>query len=119
MFAVRAPLLARAAAIVLVLAFFGRNSVARAKVGGDQRLASWLLMSCAAASRGVIVAKVDEDPRLGRLAHRLLPSRRPHRRHRRFGLLSTPSPVRLLGEVDGITRRFLCKLPSGSSFGRH
>jgi hypothetical protein len=76
MFAVRAPLLARVAAILLVLAFFGRNSAARAKIAGDQRSASWLLMACAATIRGVVVTEFDEDPRLGRLARRLLPSRR-------------------------------------------
>jgi hypothetical protein len=122
MFAVWELLLAQAVAIVLIMAFFGRNSAARAKVSGDQRLASWILMACAAASRGAIVAEVDEDPWMGWLARRLLPSR--HRRsplhHRQcFGLLSTLSPVRLPGGVAGVARRLLFKLPGGSPFGCH
>jgi hypothetical protein len=59
---------------------------------------------------------------LGRLAHRLLPSRHrcnPFHHHRRFGLLSTPSPVCLPGGVAGIARSLLFELLGGSSFGRH
>jgi hypothetical protein len=91
-FAVWTPLLASAAAIVLVLVFFGRNRAARAKVSRDQQSASWLLMACTAASQGVVIAEVDEDPRLGRLARRILPRQRRHsplRRRCHFGLLST------------------------------
>jgi hypothetical protein len=56
------------------------------------------------------------------LVRRLLPSRRrrsPLCRHRRFGLLSTLSPVHLPGGVTGVARRLLFELPSGSSFSRH
>jgi hypothetical protein len=66
-------------------------------------------MAYAAAGRGAVVAEVDEDPRLGMLVHRLLPSRRrrsPLCRRRRFGLLSTPSPVRLPGGVASVARAF-------------
>jgi hypothetical protein len=79
-------------------------------------------MECAAAGRGAVVAKVDEDPRLGRLVRCLLPSRRRHsplRRCYRFGLLSTLSPLRLLGRVASVACRLLFELPGGSPFGHH
>jgi hypothetical protein len=115
----KAPLLT-GAAIVLFLAFFGRNSVARANTYDDQ-LPSWPLMACTAASP-CSVAEVDEDPLLGRLDSRLPPSRRrgsPLHRCCHFGLLSTPPPVRLSGRVASVVRRLLFKLPNGSPFGRH
>jgi hypothetical protein len=46
---------------MLLLASSARNSAARAKVSGDQRPASWLLMACIADGRGAIVVEVDED----------------------------------------------------------
>jgi hypothetical protein len=106
---------------VLFLTFFRRNSAARAKTYGSQWPASWPLMVCTAASR-CTVAKVDEDPRLGRLARCLLPSRcrcNPLHRCCRFSVLCMPPPVHLPGGVAGIVRRLLFKLPSGSPFGHH
>jgi hypothetical protein len=51
---------------MMLLASLARNSAARAKFSGDQRLAFWLIMACAAAGRGVVVAEVDEDPAAGK-----------------------------------------------------
>jgi hypothetical protein len=61
---------------MLLLASSARNSASELRLTGIRRPASWALMACVAAGRGTVVAKVDEDPWLGRLARRLLPSRR-------------------------------------------
>jgi chemotaxis receptor (MCP) glutamine deamidase CheD len=107
---------------MLLLASLARNSAAKLRLTGTKRPASWHLMACATIGRGVVIAEVDKDSRLGRLVHRLLPSCR-HRsslhRRRRFGLLSMPSPVCLPGGVAGIARRLFFDLPGGLPFGRH